>query len=111
MKILFYLRRGIDFLKGRPQPSQTIRCEEIEGVAKLGKFYVLGSLNEWGLVLVCPCGCGDLIELNLLPETRPRWSVTEHWDGTISVRPSVWRTEGCRSHFWIRQGVIQWVSN
>lgn len=109
MNIRYQLRRLINYLRGKPQPFETIRCEEIDGKLAVGKLYVLGAVNDWGLVLACPCGCRESIELNLLPETRPRWGVTEHWDATISVNPSIWRTEGCRSHFWIRSGVVEWV--
>lgn len=111
MNILYQLRRAINYLQGKKQPFETVRCEEINGEPLVAKLYILGAVNDWGLVLVCPCGCEQHIELNLLPETRPRWRIERHWDSTLTVDPSVWRTEGCRSHFWIRRGVIQWVRN
>jgi hypothetical protein len=58
--------------------------------------------------LICPCGCGEVIELNLLEQARPRWSVQEHPDRTITLAPSVWRQKGCRSHFHLRRGRIDW---
>lgn len=58
--------------------------------------------------LVCPCGCGDLIELNLLKAVRPCWHVKEHTKGLVSLTPSVRRMKGCRSHFWIRNGRTYW---
>jgi hypothetical protein len=73
------------------------------------KFYIAGERpNAWGAAMVCPCGCGEVIELNLLKQTRPSWSVHEHPDKTISVTPSVWRQMGCRSHFVLRCGRIEW---
>ncbi|MCZ2390335.1 MAG: hypothetical protein LC113_04575 [Acidobacteria bacterium] len=109
MSALFLLRRVANWWRGLPRPYTTIRCEEIEGEPFEHAFYVLGSVNEWALILLCPCGCGEEIQLNLLPEARPCWAISEHWDSTISVSPSVWRLEGCRSHFWIRKGSIDWV--
>ncbi|MGE0288414.1 MAG: DUF6527 family protein [Bradyrhizobium sp.] len=58
--------------------------------------------------MMCPCGCGEVIELNLLQQARPCWNAQEHQNGTVSVTPSVWRRKGCRSHFWLRRGRIDW---
>jgi hypothetical protein len=60
--------------------------------------------------MVCPCGCGDVVQLNLLPTTRPRWRVEDHPNGTVTLFPSVWRQKGCRSHYHLRRGVIVWCS-
>ncbi|MCQ1572731.1 DUF6527 family protein [Neorhizobium galegae] len=56
----------------------------------------------------CPCGCGDTIELMVLDGARPRWDITVDHSGRPSLHPSVWRNIGCRSHFWVRRGRIQW---
>lgn len=41
-----------------------------------------------------------------MKEGRPRWPLDEHEDGTITLHLSVWRKEGCRSHFFLRHGKI-----
>lgn len=69
------------------------------------KVYVA---DAWGAALLCPCGCGDVIQLNLLKNVRPRWRVREHFDHSVSLTPSVWRRHGCRSHFFLRRGRIEW---
>jgi hypothetical protein len=72
-------------------------------------FYVAGEGSRaWGAAILCPCGCGDRIDLNLLKQVRPCWAFEEHPDGTVSVMPSVWRQKGCRSHFFVRRGKIDW---
>lgn len=58
---------------------------------------------------VCPCGCNSILHLNLITDERPCWTVTTHDDGTSTLHPSVWRKVGCKSHFWLRNGVINWV--
>lgn len=58
--------------------------------------------------MICPCGCGRVLQMNLLPDERPYWSVQHHPDGTSTLNPSVWRKTGCQSHFWFRQGRIIW---
>lgn len=64
--------------------------------------------DDWSVGMLCPCGCGDTIELMVVPEVKPRWSVMVDKGGLPSLHPSVWRQSGCRSHFWIRQGKVFW---
>jgi hypothetical protein len=59
--------------------------------------------------MVCPCGCGKTLHMNLLTDERPCWRVTMHADATATLFPSVWRKTGCASHFWFRNGRIVWV--
>ena len=58
--------------------------------------------------MLCPCGCGRILHMNLLPDERPCWTVTEHSDGTATLSPSVWRQKDCGSHFWFRRGRVIW---
>lgn len=58
--------------------------------------------------MICPCGCGAVLYMNLLTDERPCWKVTRHIDGTSTLYPSVWSTKGCRSHFWFRRGRVEW---
>lgn len=60
--------------------------------------------------LLCPCGCGRTLHLNLLPDERPCWTLTLHSDGTSTLHPSVWRQKDCRSHFWFRHGRVVWCA-
>lgn len=73
------------------------------------RLYVVGHPEHpWKAMIECPCNCGAVIELNLAPPARPLWKITVGADRLPTVHPSIWRTEGCRSHFWIRDGRIQW---
>ena len=58
--------------------------------------------------MMCPCKCGNVLHMNLLTDERPCWTVTIHPGDTASLRPSVWRKKGCRSHFWFRRGRVYW---
>lgn len=73
---------------------------------------VLYVIEEDGIdeqaALLCPCGCGAVLHLNLLSDERPRWLVAVDQSGRPSLQPSVWRKVGCRSHFWLRHGTIDW---
>jgi hypothetical protein len=86
------------------------RVEEDPDVAAPWRVYLVGEGNGlWKAVFRCPCGCGELIELSLHRVGRPRWIATPHLDGRITLRPSVWRTTGCRSHFILERGRVIFV--
>ena len=63
------------------------------------------------VALLCPCGCGRVLQMNMLPDERPCWCVIQNVDGTVTLNPSVWRRKGCGSHFWLRNGRIRWCKN
>jgi hypothetical protein len=82
---------------------------ELPRVLMPGIVYIIGENgHRWAAAFRCPCGCRDTVQLNLLPERRPRWSVTIGKNKAVSLSPSVWRKVGCHSHFVVRQGRIQW---
>ncbi len=64
----------------------------------------------WQVAMLCPCGCSAVIQLCVLPDSRPGWTVTMNSDRTVSLSPSVWRTTGCQSHFFLRSGRIDWCA-
>jgi hypothetical protein len=61
---------------------------------------------EWAAAFVCPCGCGDIVYLSLLPQGRPRWRMWRNWQGLPTISPSVWRKVKCHSHFIVRNGRV-----
>ncbi len=97
------------WLRRRPAPLKAVRVEELPEELDGKTLYTVGEAEHlWFAAMVCPCGCGETLYMNLLPDERPRWELTEHSDGTASLTPSVWRVKGCRSHFWLRHGMIEW---
>lgn len=67
-----------------------------------------GDGEDWCVGLRCPCGCGRRLEMMLLKEVRPRWDLTVDDRGRPTLHSSVWLREGCRAHFWVRQGKVVW---
>jgi hypothetical protein len=100
------------FVRKTPvRPLRTVHLEELPDVLDPKDVYVLGEGQyRWFVGMMCPCGCGETVQMSLLKDAKPRWSLVEHTDGTISLHPSVWRKIGCRSHFFLRHGVIQWCN-
>jgi hypothetical protein len=57
------------------------------------------------LVLGCPCGCGEVLPINLDERAGDAWRLYQGPRGA-SLYPSVWRETGCESHFIIWRGEI-----
>jgi hypothetical protein len=74
-----------------------------------GVLYIVsgGPTPKWA-IMQCPCGCNEKLQLSLNPTRRPRWSVHRDRLRRVTVDPSVRQTGGCRAHFWIRRGMIEW---
>jgi Family of unknown function (DUF6527) len=64
--------------------------------------------EDWCVGLGCPCGCGRTIELLLIEEARPRWSLSLNSEGQPTLHPSVWLQTDCRSHFLLIDGRVIW---
>ena len=94
-------------LRGRRHKAALVA--ELPRVLVPGTAYLVGEgEHRWAAALRCPCGCRETIQLNLVPEMRPRWTVTIEQDRTVSLSPSVWRQVGCRSHFVMTRGRVAW---
>jgi hypothetical protein len=88
---------------------QYVSLNDIPEIIEPNKVYVVGEKRyKWVAVLVCPCGCKEIIQLNLLKLGNDSWRTIKHFDSSITIRPSIWRTVGCRSHFTIVRGWLNW---
>jgi len=92
------------FIRYVAQTSDDAPEEPVAGVLHLIED---GAGTYWLAVMRCPCGCRATIQLPMTPPARPCW----HFHGT-SQKPSLWpsvrRATGCKSHFILRDGVVQW---
>lgn len=66
-----------------------------------------GNIDKW-ICFLCPCGCGEKIQLSMNKARRPQWSAETDWFRRSTLKPSVRQTAGCRSHFWVKQGRVEW---
>ena len=73
-------------------------------------LYVIGTMDEpWQVEMICPCGCKDKIVLPVNNETSPRWSLNVNSDELPSLHPSIWRSKGCKAHFFLKHGKTKWI--
>ena len=84
------------------------RVEEIPDALDGRFLYVIGDGRPWSAAMLCPCGCGETIHLSLLSDDSPSWTLRMERGGLPTLSPSVWRTKGCRSHFFLRHGNVVW---
>lgn len=98
------------FAKWFDRPYRTILVEErLPTKLKRRVLYVVKEDGfEEQAAMLCPCGCQRILHMNLIPDERPCWHITQHEDGTATLYPSVWRKKDCGSHFWFRKGRIKW---
>ena len=77
-----------------------------------GVLVIVGDKRspKW-VAMPCPSKCGALLLLSLSQARRPRWSVSIDWWGRPTLAPSVRRTDGCRCHFWLRKGAVEWCAD
>lgn len=64
----------------------------------------------WKAVMICPCGCKKILHMNLMKQYYPSWKFQLNKKNIITLNPSINRTVGCKSHFFIRNGKIDWCS-
>ncbi len=110
MNLFYWFRKLYCQFTNQAIPKATLIVTEEPEILHPDFIYLIGNAGYlWVAVMLCPCGCGAIIKLNLLSEVRPCWKYKQHLDSTISIYPSVDRMYGCRSHFWVQKGLVKWV--
>jgi hypothetical protein len=91
-------------------PYRTVVAKDVlpSRLTKRTLYIVEDDGYEEQVAMLCPCGCGRVLHMNLLPDERPCWKLIRHMDGSASLHPSVWRKKDCGSHFWFKKGKVQW---
>ena len=93
-----------------PDSYLALWSDEIPDRLQQNTVYIEGcSESPDFAAFVCPCGCSEKISLSLMKCSRCSWSISTDIIGRVSISPSVWRTKGCKSHFFLKNGKIKWV--
>lgn len=71
-----------------------------------GVVYYVKQYN--GLAFKCPCGCNTPVYLGI-SETVASHPHLWYFDGVDTITPSILHTEGCKSHYFIKQGKVIWT--
>jgi hypothetical protein len=93
---------------GKARRFRLVIVTEEPDVLDASSLYAVGENGHlWHATFICPCGCGERISLNLMPDDSPRWDLKVP-QGLPTLSPSVWRHVGCQSHFFIQRGTVIW---
>ncbi|WP_247738588.1 DUF6527 family protein [Shimia sp. R9_2] len=84
-----------------PSPDQLV----------FGEVAIVRDPKDKWACFPCPCGCGEATKLSLNQARRPRWQITIDWLNRPTISPSVRQTSGCRSHYWVRDGSVEWCKD
>jgi Family of unknown function (DUF6527) len=71
-------------------------------------FIVRRNGNPLWAVLDCPCRRGHRLSVNLRVNDNPHWTIREEGP-FVTIHPSLWYKDECRSHFWITKNEVKWV--
>ncbi len=97
-----------------PKPTAPITAVLVEDLPETldhDQLYLVGNQEGAAFAAMrCPCDCGAALHMNLSHGVYPLWTLTTHENGAISLSPSIWRTVGCQSHFFLRRGSVVWCT-
>lgn len=100
----------------RPRAFDTVGVSESQGDARMvvaGRpehIEVVVRGRPRAVVFQCPCGCGEVLSINVDAAAGRAWSAYWHGD-SLSLLPSVWRTSGCQSHFVLWRNDVWWCGD
>jgi hypothetical protein len=97
-------------LRRAPKIYQVRSVEELPDRLQSSILYIIAEDSlPMHVSMACPRGkCRDILNMNLLPDDDPVWTLNVGADGRPSLKPSVWRKPGCGCHFWMRDGRVHW---
>lgn len=84
-----------------------------DGITRDGK--PVPRREGMGISFDCPCGCETPVFVHFenpldgglpLETTAPKWHRTGEQFETMTLSPSLLRMNGCKSHFFVRNGEI-----
>ena len=96
----------------RDVPYPTVRTvrNQAEAVAEVaaGTIVIISPQGSpKSIKMLCPCGCGELLTIQLVRASGKSWSLVRGTRGEVSLYPSVWRDFGCESHFLLRNNIAR----
>lgn len=109
-----FVRRIGSWIRDRLRPPFGTEYveEDIPDLSRPRTLYVITEDGEpWSAAMLCPCGCGEVLHMNLLTDERPVWRLILHDNGSSTLHPSVNRIKGCHAHFWFRNGRVYWCTD
>ena len=76
------------------------------------KIYIVGgsSHQKWA-VFRCPKHEEEIVQLSLMQNRRPRWTITMDFLDRPTIHPSVRQLDRAYAHFWVKSGCVDWCAD
>ena len=77
-----------------------------------GKIYIVGGpgYQKWA-VFRCPKHEEEIVQLSLMQNRRPRWTIAMDFLDRPTIHPSVRQLDGAYAHFWVKSGSVDWCED
>ena len=77
-----------------------------------GKIYIVGGpgYQKWA-AFRCPKHEEEIVQLSLMQNRRPRWTIAMDFLDRPTIHPSVRRLDGAYAHFWVNSGYVDWCAD
>ncbi|MNY30651.1 hypothetical protein D3C86_1647680 [compost metagenome] len=88
----------------------TVHVEDLPDQLKSRVLYVVGEGDcPLHASMSCPLKrCSTVLNMNLVPDEQPMWTLNDAKESGPTLSPSVWRRTACGCHFFLRDGQIEW---
>lgn len=103
---------GLGFIRRPELVSLRVSNHPLPEDMQPGVIYVVGGpgYQKWAL-LRCPGYEDEIIQLSLMANRRPRWTVATDFIGRPTIHPSVRQLDGSFAHFWVKGGHVEWCAD
>ena len=108
------LRKSLELFRFIPRSDLVVKTTPShpapDDIVSGEMIIVRDGVDKWAC-FNCPGGCGETIKLCLSKKQKPSWAAAPDWLKRPTISPSVRQMNGCRCHFWIRRGRIDWCED
>lgn len=103
------LNKFLSWINGDDYYVHKVNSFDRSSIPVVNEIIIVGGKGycKW-VYIACPCGCGEVLNLSLMKSHEPHWNLKIDNQSRPSLYPSVWKKDGCNSHFWIKEGKIVW---
>jgi len=103
---------GLGFIRRPDLIGLLVADHPVPAAMQSGVIYIVGGpgYQKWA-VFRCPRYEDEIIQLSLMANRRPRWTVTTDFIGRPTIHPSVRQLDGSFAHFWVKGGRVEWCAD
>lgn len=103
---------GLGFIRRPDLIGLLVADHPMPAAMQPGVIYIVGGpgYQKWA-VFRCPRYENEIIQLSLMANRRPRWTITADFIGRPTIHPSVRQLDGSFAHFWVKGGRVEWCAD